>query len=397
MDDSPRSPAAGSWQAIHAAVDEAFESAQVPFLRRLVDQPSCSRAPEDVEAAAQILDAEAASLGLTRTLHEVPGGAYAAHRIYETEAAMKGDGPTLLLVGHVDTVFPRSDGFLEFSREGDVIRGPGVLDMKSGLSSVFFALRALGPEARRSARVRILINSDEELGSPSSQELIRAEAQRASRALVFEAGRDADQLVTRRKGTACFTVTARGLAAHAGLHHREGANAIHALALVIPRLEALTNYDRGITVNVGLISGGTSKNTVPGQAVAEVDLRFVTSSDGQETIARLAEVVAAPLPDGLEGCTLELAGGINRPPMEPSAATTALRSAYEVHAARAGLEVGAAPLQGGGSDANNLSAAGLPVLDGLGPYGKRFHSPEEWSSLDSLRRRTQALAAFIAS
>ncbi len=397
-DDPPDDPS----HLLGASVDASFEAAQVPFLRRLVQQPSCSREPEDVEAAAGLLDAEAEALGLSRELHEPTEGPYADHRVYSTEAAStadaKCDDRALLLVGHVDTVFPRSEGFLEFSRDGDVIRGPGVLDMKSGLSSVLFALRALGavdPAARRALRVRFLVTTDEEVGSPSSRSLIQREANRASAALVFEAGRDEDLIVTHRKGTAFFRVTVTGHAVHAGLHHREGKNAIHALALLVPRLEAITDYDRGVTVNVGLIRGGTSKNTVPGHATAELDLRFERSVDGDEAIAQIEDALRFTLPPSLEGCTLRLEGGVSRPPMEPSDHTNALRRRYERHAGEAGLGVGEAPLQGGGSDANILSAAGVAVIDGLGPYGKRFHTPEEWSSLDSLRRRTRALAGFL--
>jgi glutamate carboxypeptidase len=383
--------------ALSRAVDAAFEAEQVPFFARLVERPSCSREPEDVEKAAALLDELAQTLGLTTMRVAAAGGSFADHRVYATEAATDGSG--LLLVGHVDTVFPRALGFFGFARDGDVVRGPGVLDMKSGLTCIFVALRAVGevaPDLCQRLAARILINTDEEVGSPSSRSLIEAEADRASHALVFEAGRDEDRIVTRRKGTAFFRVVAKGRAAHAGLAHAEGRNAIHALALAIPRLAAITDYARGITVNVGLVSGGTSKNTVPDAAHADIDLRFERPEDGDALVAKLTEALDIDRSGPLEGTTLALEGRIARPPMAPSEASTTLRLAYEEHAAAAGLGVGEAPLQGGGSDANLIAARGTPCIDGLGPFGKRFHSVEEWSSLDSLRRRTQALACFLA-
>ncbi len=386
-----------SAHVVDAAVDGAFDE-QLAFFARLVEQPSCSREPDDVEAAAAILDEALASLGLSRSLHPDPSGTYAAHRVYATPAT-EDEGDALLLVGHVDTVFPRSAGFFGFVREGDRVRGPGVLDMKSGLVSVVYALRALreaSPEAFGRLGARFLVNADEEVGSPSSRPLIEDVAARSTRALVFEGGRDGDQLVTRRKGTGFFEVTAEGVAAHAGLHHADGVSAIHALALVIPRLEAVTDYERGITVNVGLVEGGSSKNTVPAEARCGIDVRYERPEDVAVIEGGIREALAAPLPKSLEGATLTLSGGINRPPMAPDARTQALREAYEKHAEAVGLGIGEAPLQGGGSDANIVAAAGVPCIDGLGPFGKFFHNPKEWSSVQSLRERTKALARFLA-
>ncbi|MGF1467705.1 MAG: M20/M25/M40 family metallo-hydrolase [Sandaracinaceae bacterium] len=385
---------------LDAAVREAFERAQVPWLRALVDTPSCTRAPDDVEAAARLLDAEAERLGLAVARHPDPEGRFADHRVYATPAA--GDGPALALVGHVDTVFPRALGFLTFTREGDVIRGPGVLDMKSGLSAILFALRALQAvdgEAFGRLRARVVIATDEEVGSPSSAALYRRLAPATTRALVFEAGREEDRIVTSRKGGAAFVVEVRGRAAHAGNHHAEGVSAIHGLSLIVPRLEAITDPGRGVTVNVGLVEGGTAKNTVPDRARAEVDARFVDPADGPPLEAAVRSAVQAPWPPDapaqLARLEVRRTGGITRPPMTATVGSQALRRRYEAHAAAVGLRTGEAPRQGGGSDANLLSGAGVPSIDGLGPYGRHFHRTDEWSSLDSLRRRTAALARFL--
>lgn len=389
-------------QRARDAVAAAFESAQVPFLGALVEQPSCTREKDDVEAAARIVDAMAARVGLSRRVVSDPEGRFADHRVYATPST--GDSRAIALVGHVDTVFPRAMGFFGFSREGDVARGPGVLDMKSGLSSILFALSAVreaAPEAFARLSARFVCVSDEEVGSPSSAALFGELAPITEAALVFEAGRTNDAIVTRRKGGAVFEIEAHGRAAHSGNRHADGVSAIHGLALLVPRLEALTDYARGVTVNVGVFEGGTAKNTVPEHARLLIDARFVRGEDGPWLERTIAELAADPfaglggVPDKLRGLVFTTRGGVTRPPMEASDAAQALRAEYERHASAAGLAIGEAPLQGGGSDANLLAAAGVPCIDGLGPYGQHFHERLEWCSLESLRKRTEALATFL--
>lgn len=386
---------------VREAVRASFERAQVPFLQRLVEQPSCTRERDDVEAAAQIVDAMADELGLSRRLVKDPSGRFADHRVYATPRAES--APAIALVGHVDTVFPRAMGFIGFTRDGDVARGPGVLDMKSGLSAILFALSALrdaAPDAFAALSARFVCVSDEEVGSPSSAALYEELAPTTEAALVFEAGRTNDEIVTRRKGGAVFRIEARGKAAHAGNRHAEGVSAIHGLALLVDRLEGLTDYERGVTVNVGLIEGGTAKNTVPDQARCEIDARFVRAEDGPWLERAIAEAANAPLPDHapdrLRTLTFTTEGRVTRPPLEATEASQALRMRYERHASAAGLRVGEAPLQGGGSDANLIAAHGVPAIDGLGPHGQHFHQREEWCSLESLRMRTEALATFLS-
>lgn len=392
--------------ALQSAVDDDFEALQVPWLRRLVDQPSHTYARPDVEAAAHIVDEAAAELGLARQVHPDPEGRFADHRVYTT-AATGPEDRALALIGHIDTVFPRSLNFLEFRRElgDDAAYGPGVLDMKSGITSIFFALRALqraAPALHAGLRARVVIVSDEEVGSPSSHALYDRLAPLTTAGLVFESGRAQDRIVTARKGGGVYTITVHGKAAHAGVDHRAGVNAIHALALMIPRIEGLTDYSRGVTLNVGLIEGGTAKNTVPERASCQVDARFETVADAQRVGAALQALVDDPfaglhgVPEVLRAVRVELRGGVTRPPMEPIAASQRLRLAYEPYAAAVGLQVGEAKLQGGGSDANLLVALGVPCIDGLGPFGEYFHQVREWCSLGSLRRRTAALAWFLA-
>ncbi len=396
---------------LFAVVDEAFEREQVPWFRRLVEQPSHTYAREDVEAAAVLIDSKAAALGLACTKIPDAHGKFADHRVYATPPAAAG-AKSLALVGHVDTVFPRSLGFLHYSRDtdaagnpGDIVRGPGVLDMKSGLSAMFFALQALEkvfPGTLARLPLRLIVVSDEEVGSPSSRRLYQELAPSLVGALVFEAGRDEDKIVVARKGGGMFTVKATGRAAHAGNDHAAGVNAIHALTYLVHKVEALTDYAGGVTANVGLISGGTAKNTVPEQAQMTIDTRFVTTASADEVVAKIEAMLADPFagcsgfPERLRRTKFVLEGGVTRPPMEPTPGNEALRKAYEAHALATGLKGGAAPLQGGGSDANILAGLGVPCIDGLGPYGKFFHRVQEWSSLTSLRQRTQALASFLA-
>jgi glutamate carboxypeptidase len=393
--------------ALDDAVAEAFERAQVPFLRELVELPSASREIDDVEVVMQRLDVEARALGLSSRAVDPGPHEVASHRVLSTPAA-RDDDPALALVGHADTVFPRALGFVGMRREGDRAMGPGVLDMKSGLSEVLYALAALrvaAPEAWAALRARVIVASDEEIGSPSSSALYATLAPQTSLALVFEAGRLHDHVVTARKGGGLYTLRALGRAAHAGNRHADGVSAIHAIACAVLRLEALTDYARGMTVSVGLVEGGTAKNTVPERAEIAVDVRFTSVKD----VARLRDAIARIGDDPFDGidarwlndrvlrARIEVSGGVTRPPMEPTAATQALRRRYEAHAAAVGLGTGEAPLQGGGSDANLLSAAGVPCIDGLGPFGEFFHETREWCSLDSLRRRTAALARFLAA
>ncbi|RMG97251.1 MAG: M20 family peptidase [Deltaproteobacteria bacterium] len=395
-------------RALDAAVDEAFEARQVPFFARLVETPSHTHAKDDVEVAARMVEAFGEGLGLSVERHADPEGRFADHRVFASPAA-GADEPALLLVGHVDTVFPRSMGFLHFRRgEGeasDLVYGPGTLDMKSGLSCMLFALDAVArvvPDFLSTFPLRMLCNTDEEVGSPSSAPLVRRLAAVTTRALVFEGGREGDRIITRRKGGGTFVVDVEGVSAHAGNEHDKGVNAIVALSYVIPVIASWTDYDAGTTINVGLVEGGTAKNTVPDKARCVVDARFVTMEEARRIERKFAEWVADPfagldVPDRLRRATFRLRGGITRPPMEATEATQRLRLDYEACAAAVGLGVGEAPLQGGGSDANLLAAEGVAVIDGLGPYGRFFHNPREFSSLSSLRKRTKALARFLVS
>lgn len=322
--------------------------------------------------------------GLGCVVH--PSTRYADHLVFSHGT------PDIALVGHLDTVFPPGT-FEGYRRDGDLRRGPGALDMKSGLLVVAWALRALA-ETGTLPNVRVVIVADEEVGSPEGQSIIREAIAGARACLVFESGRAGDAIITRRKGTGLVRAFARGRAAHAGNAHAEGKNAIWSLARFIDAAQSLTDYSRGVTVNVGTIRGGTSKNTVPAEAEAGVDLRFETVADADALVDRLR---AAAAEVALEGTTLTLEGGVARPPMEATPASRALMERYARCARAAGLSAREAPLIGGGSDASTSSAMGIASIDGLGPRGAGFHTLDEHVEIATVLPKTIALAEFLRS
>ncbi len=326
------------------------------------------------------------------TAQSIAGGeGYGDHLVWRTSAS----GAPVVLVGHHDTVFP--PGHFEGWREGDDGRatGPGALDMKGGLAVIRGALLAL-EKAGVLATLPIVVVSvaEEEVGSPSSKPHLEAIAKGARCGLVFESGRAADAIITRRKGVGAMTVTARGKAAHAGNNHKDGANAIWALARFVDAAQQLTDYARGRTVNVGMFSGGTSKNTVPETATCMLDLRYETVADAHALVDGLRAAAAAV---GIAGVTLEVTGGANRLPLERTAESAALRDAYAACARAEGLGDGEAALLGGGSDANTIAPLGVPVIDGLGPRGAGFHTTTEYVELATFAPKIRALVRFLAS
>ena len=356
------------------------------LLERLVRQSSFSQDPPGVNAVLAMVDQELRRIGLKTERIRSPR--FGDHLYFESAA----QGPFAFLIGHTDTVHPRR-AFEGFELAGDVAKGPGVFDMKGGLVVMLFALEALARAALlRHVPVRGLIVSDEEVGSPDSQPHLRQRAQGAACALGFEPGREGDALITRRKGIASLQAVARGVAAHAGNDHQLGKNAVWALARFVDRVQTLTDYARGLTVNVGVFQGGTTKNIVPDLARAEVELRFVTAEDGQRLYAALEEAAAAA---PVEGTRIEIVKTAWRPPMVRTDESVELARVLGRCQAESGLGSGEAPLSGGGSDACTTSDMGIPSVDGLGPRGSGFHTLEEKVDLTSLVPKAMAVARFL--
>ena len=299
--------------------------------------------------------------------------------------------PTQLLVGHTDTVWPVGTlSEMPVTIEDGRLRGPGVFDMKAGLVSMIVALRALRELGLDPSVAPVLfINSDEEIGSPESDRYLRWVAARVSRALVLEPALEpVGRLKTARKGYGRFTIRIHGKSAHSGLAPQEGASAIEELASVVQRLHALTDYQRGIVVNVGVVEGGTRSNVVAARAEAQVDLRVATVADGEEIEERVRSL--EPL---TAGCSLEVVGGMERPPMERNPQNRVLWHAASSLGAAMGLELEEGR-SGGGSD-GNITNLYTPTLDGLGAVGDGAHALHEYVDIERSLERCALLAGLL--
>lgn len=362
-------------------------SAMEALLERLVLQNSFTQNRRGVEAVANLVAGQLRALALEVRLE--PSTRFGPHVVFSGKAP----GAPVFLLGHTDTVFAPGT-FEGYRREGDRASGPGVLDMKGGLVVILFGLAA----AKRAGLlekvpVRGILVGDEEVGSPESQPITRAHAEGAACALCFESGRSGDLLVTRRKGVGSLRAEARGQAAHAGNEPEKGRNAIWSVARLVDQVQALTDRDRGVSVNVGLVGGGTTRNTVPASAWCEIDLRFERAEDGRaliEQIRGLANDVAVP------GTALAVSELGWRDPLERTKASSDLALEFGARQRESGLGLGEAPLVGGGSDACTTGAAGIPSIDGLGPRGRGFHTLAEEVDLSSLVPKATALFRFLA-
>ncbi len=302
-------------------------------------------------------------------------------------------GVRILLLGHLDTVFPEGTAAARpFQREGAMLKGPGVCDMKAGLLAGYYAMRALKEIGfDHFAALGLFCNSNEEVGSPAVCQLIENLAQGFDVALALESARANGDIVSARKGTGHHTLIVRGKAAHAGVEPEKGRNAILELAHQIIALHDLNGLAPGVTVNVGVIEGGLRSNVVPDFAQAEFDVR-ATTQEGMATLE--AALDRLPLKTTVPDVTISLQRGETRPPMEKTPATAFLVELAQRAAQELGFSVRDAAT-GGASDANLTAAVGVPTLDGLGPIGGLDHSPDEYLEVDSIVPRTAMLAHLI--
>jgi glutamate carboxypeptidase len=297
------------------------------------------------------------------------------------------DAPGILVLSHLDTVHPKGTlaGDLPFRIEGDSAFGPGIYDMKGGAYIAFHAVgRLLEAGVATPLGITHLFLSDEEVGSPTSRPVIEAEARRAKYVLVTEPAREGGKVVTARKGVARYDVVATGRPAHAGSRHQDGRNAIAELARQVLALEAMTDYGRGITVNVGVIEGGTGVNVVPARCSLRVETRLPSLAVAEEVMARIEGLTPAN-PD----IRLEITGALNRPPYEKTAAIEALLGRAQVLARGIGFEL--EDLATGGCSDGNFTAPIAPTLDGLGVDGKGGHTDYEQLYISSLVPREALL------
>ncbi len=296
------------------------------------------------------------------------------------------EGKGILVLAHLDTVHPIGmiEKDLKVRREGDSIFGPGIYDMKAGGYIAYYALRHLVRQGKKTRLpVTFLFIPEEEVGSPTSRARIEEAARGHKYALVMEPGRDGDRVVTSRKGVGRFTMTVKGSASHAGVRHEDGRSAIHEMAKQIMRIEAKTDYSRGITCNVGLIQGGSGVNVVPAECKVEIDLRVPSMQLAEEMTHWFLNLE----PIGKD-VTVEVTGEMNRPPYQKDAGITSLFEKAQAIYREIGKELKDVPLTGGGSDGNFTAALGIPTLDGLGADGKGAHAAYEQIYYSSLVPRT---------
>jgi glutamate carboxypeptidase len=296
------------------------------------------------------------------------------------------DQPGILVLSHLDTVHPL--GFIKrlpFKIEGDSAFGPGIYDMKGGAYLAYHAFAQLCATAARSPLgVTHLYVSDEEIGSPTSRALIEAEGRKAKYVLVTEPARDGGKIVTGRKGVARFEVFVKGVPAHAGTRPEDGRSAIRELANIIQALEAMNDVKRGVSVNVGVIKGGTKPNVIAEEAYAEVDMRVPTIADADDLVPKILN-----LKSRTDGVSVKVVGELNRPPYEKSNAGAALYEHAKTLAAAIGFELFDTST-GGGSD-GNFTARDTATLDGLGVDGEGAHTHYEQLYVSSIEPRARLL------
>jgi glutamate carboxypeptidase len=364
--------------------------AMIDLLRRLASAESPSDDRNAVLHLLIMLETELEDCGLAVRLYK---GKVSGGMLFARPPRGARPEPYQLLVGHCDTVWPKGTlGRMPVRIEDDILFGPGVFDMKGGIVQMIFALRAIGALGLEPpAGCVAVINSDEEIGSPDSTPLIRRLARGAARAFVLEPafGR-AGKLKTARKASGGFTITIRGKAAHAGVDPQEGASAILEMSYQVQRLFALNDAARGITVNVGTIDGGVRPNVVAPEVRADVDVRVRNREDAAAVAAAIRELRPVdPM------TTIEVAGGIEQDPMEPTPRNQALWRLAHRLGRRLGLELDQAEV-GGSSDGNTTSRY-TATLDGLGAVGDGAHAAHEQARIPQMVERCALLVLLLTA
>ena len=357
------------------------------LLKRLVEIESPSDDKAAVDRCADLLEVELVQLGGRVTRHRQP--VHGDHLVSEWGQDEQQKG--ILFLCHMDTVHPL--GTLAkmplVEREGR-LHGPGVEDMKAGIAMLLTAVKLLREKQAWPRRpITALFNSDEETGSETSRDLIERLARRSALVLCLEPGMPDGSLKTWRKGVGDFEVTTHGRASHAGSDPQVGRNAIEEMAHQILAIQSMTDYEKGTTLNVGVVNGGTRPNVVPAEAHAQVDLRVMDPGEAERVTRQLLSLQPV-----MEGTTVTVTGSLNRPPMPRDARMVQTFQKAQAIAARLGLSLTEGGT-GGGSDANFVAPLGVPVLDGLGARGDGAHSEREHIILSSLAERTALLAALL--
>jgi glutamate carboxypeptidase len=352
-------------------------------IRRWVEIETPTEAPEQVNRLADLVTE--GYRDLPASIERIGGHSGCGdHLVARSSWGQEQAG--ILVLSHLDTVHPM--GFIDrlpFRIEGDVAFGPGIYDMKGGAYLAYHAFRQLCTDDERSPLgITQIYVSDEEIGSPTSRKLIESEGRKAKYVLVTEPARDGGKIVTGRKGVARFEIFVQGVPAHAGTRPEDGRSAIRELANIIQALEAMNDPKRGVTVNVGVVRGGSKPNVIAEEAYAEVDMRVPTTADANELVPRILG-----LQSRTEGVGVRVVGELNRPPYEKGNAGAALFEHAKTLAAEIGFDL-VDTSTGGGSD-GNFTARHTATLDGLGVDGKGAHTHYEQMYISSIEPRTRLL------
>jgi glutamate carboxypeptidase len=368
------------------------QSDLILFLKELVECESPSDDPAGVNRFMELFADRVSGLAKTRMLKGGPR--FGNHLRCEFELPGRRKSGQILAIGHGDTVWALGKlKEMPFREQDGRLWGPGVLDMKSGLAFFVFAMRALRElELPVASKVVLLIVSDEEIGSESSRPITEAEARKSGMALVLEPGTGLQgKLKTARKGVGDYTIEVKGKASHAGVDFEAGANAIVELARQIGNIASFTDLSRGITVNPGVIAGGTRTNVVAEDARVEVDIRIARAKDGpalDRKFRRLKPVDTR--------CVLTVSGGLNRPPMERTPGIVKLFRKARAMALELGVRIEESST-GGGSDGNFVAGMGVPVLDGIGGVGEGAHAANESILVNRIADRAALIARLVQS
>ena len=387
--------------AIIATVDPLFRYARqkqnqiVALIQEFVE---CESPSSDAASVNRFVDLFVESVRDIARPKTLPGGRFGKH--LRCEFVLPGSNKTgsnkrgqILALGHSDTVWPLGTlSSMPFRRARGRLWGPGVFDMKAGLAFFIFAMRTLRDlEIPVNRKVVLQINSDEEVGSPSSRPLTEEAARRSMAVLVLEPGTGLEgKLKTARKGVGDYKITVHGRASHAGVDFAAGANAIVEMSRQLERIAAFTRLDRGVTVSPGVIHGGTRSNVVAAACTAEVDVRIPRQSDQRYLARRFASLTPFD-----NRCSIEVSGGINRPPLERNEGVRKLFRLARSLSAEMGVNLEESST-GGGSDGNFTAALGVPTLDGLGAVGEGAHAANESILIDRIADRTALLAKLVA-
>jgi glutamate carboxypeptidase len=361
-----------------------FDSSSIlDGIRRWVEIETPTEAPEQVNKLADLVTE--GYRGLPATVERVAGKNGCGDHLV-ARSSWGQDAPGILVLSHLDTVHPM--GFIErlpFKIDGDSAFGPGIYDMKGGAYLAYHAFRQIcADNARSPLGVTQLYVSDEEIGSPTSRALIEVEGRKAKYVLVTEPARDGGKIVTGRKGVARFEIFIKGVPSHAGSRPEDGRSAIRELGNVIQTLEAMNDLKRGISVNVGVVRGGTRPNVIAEEAYAEVDLRVPSIADSEVMVAKILGVKSRT-----DGVSVKVVGELNRPPYEKSNAGAALYEQARTLASELGFDL-VDTATGGGSD-GNFTAPHTATLDGLGVDGQGAHTHYEQMYISSIEPRARLL------